>query len=66
MSKEKPQLIGAIYEMEDGQFSLWDGIRLTEDDDRIISEILEKYQTDGQSETYSSLKELFTENQKRY
>lgn len=66
MSKEKPQLIGAIYEMEDGQFSLWDGIRLTEEDDRIISEILEKYQTDGQSETYSSLKELFTENRKRY
>ena len=66
MSKEKPQLIGAIYELEDGQFSLWDGIRLTEDDDRIISEILEKYQTDGQSETYSSLKELFKENWKRY
>lgn len=66
MSKEKPQLIGAIYEMEDGQFSLWDGIRMTEEDDRIISEILEKYQTDGQSETYSSLKELFTENRKRY
>ena len=66
MSKEKPQLIGAIYELEDGQFSLWDGIRLTEDDDRIISEILEKYQTDGQSETYSSLKELFKENRKRY
>lgn len=66
MSKEKPQLIAAIYEMEDGQFSLWDGIRLTEEDDRIISEILERYQTDGQSETYSSLKELFRENRKRY
>ena len=66
MSKEKPQLIGAIYELEDGQFSLWDVIRFTEDDDRIISEILEKYQTDGQSETYSSLKELFKENRKRY